>query len=448
MSWLQEILGGNKRTALIRKNILASFLIKGWSVIVQLTLVPLTLHCLGNYENGIWLTISSMLLWIDNLDIGLGNGLRNKLAEHLAHEERIKACEVVSSTIAMLFLIIVPILIIINILVLFTNTYCFFNVDKDVVNNLNTILATISILCGSTFIFKFIGNFYLGLQLPAINNLLVTLGQTLALIGTAIIYYTGAHSLFLISIVNTIAPLLVYLISYPITFCRRYKDLRPRFSFIKINTMKELLNMGVKFFLLQIGGVVLFMSSNIIISRLFSPEMVTPFQIAYRYFSVLMLLLTIVCIPYWTATTDAYQRDDFKWIKSANKTLNKCILVLIFLSLIMILLSKPIYRIWVGDGVEISLSMTILVAIYILILSTSVRYSYVLNGVGALRLQLIMTLSASIVYIPLAVIICKISNSINMLIGIMCLVNLPGLIVNFIQYNKVINKKAIGIWIK
>jgi O-antigen/teichoic acid export membrane protein len=79
------------RTTLLRKNILASFVVKGWSGLVQLMLVPATLLCLGAYENGLWMTIYSFLFWIESLDIGLGNGLRNKLAAYLAHDEQAKA---------------------------------------------------------------------------------------------------------------------------------------------------------------------------------------------------------------------------------------------------------------------------------------------------------------------------------------------------------------------
>ena len=50
------------RTSRLKKNILFSFLIKGWAGIIQLLLVPITLFCLGNYENGIWMTISSILI--------------------------------------------------------------------------------------------------------------------------------------------------------------------------------------------------------------------------------------------------------------------------------------------------------------------------------------------------------------------------------------------------
>ena len=93
-------------------NIAGSILIKGWNCIVQLLLVPITLNCLNQYEYGIWLTINSILLWIDQFDIGLGNGLRNKLAEALAKGDKEKARRLVSTTFMMLIIIVIPIVLI------------------------------------------------------------------------------------------------------------------------------------------------------------------------------------------------------------------------------------------------------------------------------------------------------------------------------------------------
>ena len=112
----KHIFLGERRTSLIKKNIIASFLIKGWSAMVQFLLVPLTLACLGEYENGVWLTISSVLLWINNLDIGLGNGLRNKLAVYMARGDKEKAREMVSSTFIMLCISIIAVLIVLLLL--------------------------------------------------------------------------------------------------------------------------------------------------------------------------------------------------------------------------------------------------------------------------------------------------------------------------------------------
>ena len=439
---------GNTRTALIKKNVLASFFIKAWSALVQLALVPLTLSCLGVYENGVWLTISSVLLWIDNLDIGLGNGLRNKLAVCMAQGDTAKAREMVSSTFAMLIGIIVPVVCLLIIFELLGDTYSVFNVDEQRVSNLTTVIVAATILIGTTFVFKFLGNFYMGLQLPAVNNLMGSLGSTLVLIGTYMVYLQGSHSMLMIALVNTGAPLLVYLICYPITFLGKYKALRPSFRFVNLGAAKELFSLGFKFFLLQIPGVILFFTSNILISHLFTPEMVTPFQIAHRYFALTMTLFTIICVPFWTATTDAYARKDYAWIRHANRILNLIMLSILALITLMTMLSGFVYDIWIQGQAFVPFSITLISAIYQFIILLSMRYSFVLNGIGVLHLQLILTITASVVYIPLAVYFGRMTHNINSLLIVMCAVNLPGLVVNYVQYQKIIKGKATGIWIK
>ena len=82
---------------------------------------------------------------------------------------------------------------------------------------------------------------------------------------------------------------------------------------------------------------------------------------------------------------------------------------------------------------------------YSILLIISMRYSYFLNGVGALRLQLYMTVSA-IVFIPLAWAVSSYTHDILWFMAVMCLCNIPGLVVNVIQFNKILNGQATGIW--
>lgn len=100
----KKIFNGDRRTLLIKKNIIWSFLIKGWSGAVLFLLVPYTIDCLGEYKNGVWLTVSSVLVWIEQMDIGLGNGLRNKIATCLAKKDYNEASSAIASTYhAMMF---------------------------------------------------------------------------------------------------------------------------------------------------------------------------------------------------------------------------------------------------------------------------------------------------------------------------------------------------------
>lgn len=438
----------NKRTTLIKKNVLYSFLIKGWGALIIFLLVPITLKCLGEYTNGVWLTISSLLVWIDQMDIGLGNGLRNKLAAFIAEGNYGKAREAVSSTFFMLILIILPITLVLCTLIKLSDIYSFFNVDENIISDFSTVLIISTTLVCSTFIFKFVGSFYLGIQMPAINNLLVVSGQTLTLLTTIALYYSGCHSLLAIAVANTFPPLLVYLACCQYTFNHKYKYMRPTLRLANKGMAKELFAFGIKFFILQMCGGILFLSSNLLISKLFSPEVVTPYQIAYRYFSIILLVFTIICTPFWTATTDAYKKNDTKWLKESDRILNRLILLVIGAIVIMIAISPLFYRIWIGSEVHIPFTMTVMMALFIGITICSLRYSYILNGFGALNLQLITTLAAAISFIPLSVAVSRLTDNIAMFMGVMCFVNLPGLVINMIQYNKIINKTAKGIWKK
>ena len=438
----------NHRSSLLQKNILASFLIKGWSAVIVLLLVPVTLHCLGDYKNGIWLTISSMLLWIDNMDIGLGNGLRNKIAEYMAHHEVHRARQLVSSTFALLSCIIIPVILVLAVLILSCDTYQIFNASPSIISDLDTVLIVTVLLVCTTFVFKLIGNFYMGMQLPAVSNLLIAIGQTLALIGTYIVYWSGSHSLMHIAIINTAAPLFVYLVAFPYTFLYKYPQLRPSFRLIDFKEAKAVVNTGIQFFIMQISSVILFMTSNILISNLFTPSMVTPYQITYRYFSILLVAFTVICMPFWNATTDAYERGDIEWIRDATRKLRLMIIGIIACMTLMVVLSPWVYSIWIGDSITIDIRMSIVMASYIFILIYSMRYSYFINGIGKLRLQLIFTTSAAILYIPLAYLTTQYTHNIIWFMMVMCLINIPGLIVNRIQFYKLINGTAKGIWMK
>jgi O-antigen/teichoic acid export membrane protein len=387
-----------------------------------------------------------MLIWIDNLDIGLGNGLRNQLATHLAHDDTRKAREAVTCTFVMLGVIIIPIMLLAIAAAHYCDLYSFMNVDHALISNLEKVVIVSIIFVCSTFIFKFIGNFYLGLQLPAVNNLLITIGHTLALVGTCIVYYSGSHSLMWIAVVNTCGPLLAYLMAYPYTFYKRYPHLRPSWKYFNKNAVAGLFTIGIKFFLLQISGILLFMSSNILISKLFNPAMVTPYQIAYRYFTIAMMIFTIISAPYWTATTDAYERGDMAWIRQSRRRLDKILLAMTTMIAVMVVLSQPVYKVWIGGDIHIPFLLSVLMAVYICMILYSLSYSYYLNGMGALTLQLIMTVGAAVVFIPLTYLSTHVWNDINSVVLTMIAVNLPGLIVNMVQYKKIMNGTAIGIW--
>lgn len=428
----------DKRSSLVKKNILFSFFTKGWSGVVQLLLVPVTIACLGNYQTGVWLTVSSVLIWIDSLDIGLGNGMRNRLAEHIANNEYQKARQCVSSTFFMLIAIIVPIAAILSFASQYIDLYHLLNVDPSHIPYLpQTICIAIVLVC-TTFIFKFIGNVYMAVQLPAINNLLVVLGQTAVLAAIWLLKLWHVSSMLWVAFLSTLCPLLVYLVAYPITFGWKYATLAPSFRYFDKSMVKEMLTIGIRFFVLQVAGIILFATSNILISNLFAPDLVTPYQVAYRYFSFSMMLFTIIGVPFWSATTDAYQRKDYLWIIQSHRQVSRIVWAMGGLLIIMAALSKSVYDIWVGNGVSVPLGLTLWMGAYLFITIHSLSNSYFLNGIGAINMQMICTISAAILYLPCAWLFSRFWG-INGIAMALCFVNLPGAMLNAYQLRLIMN---------
>lgn len=446
MKHIKALLGHDGRTVLMRKNILFSFVIKGWTGIVFLLLVPITLKCLGAYQNGIWLTISSMLIWMDNMDIGLGNGLRNNLTSSLAHGDIEKARVFVSNTFIMLIMIITPTFFVLTLLVSYSDIYTFMNVDVHIVSNLRIVIIVALIFVCSTFIFKFIGNVYLGLQLPAVSNLLTCCGYTLSLIGTYILYYTHSGTLIGIAIVNTCSPLIVYMACYPYTFFIRYPHLRPRLSDFNIHTATGLFSIGVKFFLLQMSSSLVFMSSSLLMSKMFSPKDVTPYQITYRYFSIILHFFTIISSPLWSATTDAYERGEMDWIKQSAKKTDKVVAACIALVVVFTAISQPVYGVWVGHQVVVPWSFTVGMAVYISITIYCLAYCYFLNGMRALNLQLVCTLGGAAIFFILSFALPHYIQNAYIILIALCVSNIPSMVCNRIQFSKIVSSTAKGIW--
>ena len=111
----------------------------------------------------------------------------------------------------------------------------------------------------------------------------------------------------------------------------------------------------------------------------------------------------------------------------------------------MALVANPVYRLWVGAEVEVPMQLSLSMAVYMMIVVFSLSYSYFLNGLNALNLQLLFTVGAALVYIPLAWHLGKVYGTQGVVMAL-CLVNLPGAVVNMIQYRRIINGRARGLW--
>jgi O-antigen/teichoic acid export membrane protein len=96
---------GNTRNKILVKNIGLTSLFQIGSVGLSLIILPISLSLLPVEEYGIWLTISSILMWVGYLDFGLGTGLKNKLGEAIAKSDFVTSRTLISTAFLTIMLI-------------------------------------------------------------------------------------------------------------------------------------------------------------------------------------------------------------------------------------------------------------------------------------------------------------------------------------------------------
>ena len=69
------------------RQIKSSLLFNVLVVLISFITIPIMVKYLGNEKYGVWSTLLSICSWILMFDVGLGNGLRNKLAEFIPKQE-------------------------------------------------------------------------------------------------------------------------------------------------------------------------------------------------------------------------------------------------------------------------------------------------------------------------------------------------------------------------
>ena len=435
-----------QRTSNVRRQIIYSFWIKALSVLLSLVLVPLLIDTLSAQRYAIWLTLASIFSWFSFFDMGLGNGLRNKLTEAVAGGNQRLAKEYISTAYGVIALIFSVLMVLFWVGNPYIDWQVILNVQSIDNEELRLLTGVVFSLVLMRFIFQLVGVVYVAMQEPAVNNAIAAVGNLLAFICILCAYWAGSRNLLLYSALLVGMPLLVLLVCTYFAFGRTYAYLSPSLSAMSMRHVKSLLNLGALFFVIQISAIVLFSSANLLIVQEFDPKEVVVYSATLTYFQLPVVAYGIVMTPIWSAVTEAYARQDFNWLKSSLIKLNKISAVFVVGILVQALVSPIVYNVWLGNRVSIPFILSAAMALFAIINVVLAPYTSFINGTGKIRLTAVIALISLAVYFPLAIHLARNLESSAGIILATCLVNGIGLYFQPKQVSKILNGDAAGIW--
>ncbi|MDB5005922.1 MAG: hypothetical protein JWP45_315 [Mucilaginibacter sp.] len=435
---------GNKRSITAKKNIVVTFSLKGFSILIGFVLIPVTISYVNPTQYGIWLTLSSIISWFSYFDIGLANGLKNKLAETNALNKLDVSKTYVSTTYVILTIISCIIFVFFWVINHFLDWGKILN-TSDQFNNLGTAaLLLIGIFC-IQFVVQIINTVLTACHEVAKVSFIVLLGQIFSLI--VLYLFTRVTNGSLIKLIAIIAgvPLLIQLLLSIYYYKTKYSAFSPSINFINFKYAKSLLTLGGSFFFIQVGSLILFQTDNIVITQLFHPQEVTVFNIAFKLFSAITMVFTIIMTPFWSAFTDAYVRGEMDWIKKVIYKMRLFWIILCGCSILLFILSPILYKVWLHGRVRVPLALSFVMCIYVMGYSWIMLHCYMLNGIGKIRLQVYMYIVSILINVPMAIFFGKQFGVAGVTFSNSLIFAIMGILL-WIQCNKILKGTANGVW--
>lgn len=439
------LIGGSKRTAIVKKNILGSLVIKGISILTSLLLVPMTLGYVSAEIYGVWLTISSILHWLTYMDIGFTLGLKNRLNECLARKDYEKGKSLVSTTYAIMFAIFVPMSAVLIAVSPCIDWCRLLNVNA---SNQEVILKTMQVL----FLFialQMIVNVFVTVvaayQKTALSSLFAVIGQicSLCIIGMMTVFVKP--SLLYLAFAYSMMPIVIVLTASVIYFRSSMKEVAPSLKAINLSYIKDLWGLGIKFFIIQLQMIVLYQATNILISHIAGPESVTQYNISYKLLNVVVMVYSIILNPLWPAFTDAHAKQDYAWMKRTYRKMQQIYILLCAMVTLVVVLSPQLIRLWVRDMVEVPLVLTICIAIYTLIHCWVSLQAILINGTGKVKLQSRVIVIGLMLHIPISLFLGQYIGIFGVVVS-MSVINIIYASVFTTQIRRILSNTATGIW--
>lgn len=386
----------------INKNIALGLIYKPVSMILSYLYIPVVLAYLGDEKYGVWATVLSVLSWISLFDIGIGNGLRNKLAENFEHYDSEKTRRYVSSAYIMLSVVVGLLMIVVVTIFGFVNWNFFFKVSKDFDDNLKVVM-NISVICMCiSFVMSICKSIYLALQKNHITNLMGLVQQALMLASVAMLARISNSSLVYVAIAYGISNLIVEVL-FTIKLFKMNADFRPNLKYFGKNEAKDTTGLGIQFFIIQIASMILYATDNVIITQICGPAEVTPYTTANKLFSMITAVFSIMIAPYWSAITVRMADNDISGIKKAKKKMQLLWGLAVAGCIALVILFKPIVRIWLHRDMVFQDGLIPLMAVYAVIYTWNAIYSQIGNGLSLMKVSVIIAVVQSTVNVVASV---------------------------------------------
>ncbi|SDO76155.1 lipopolysaccharide biosynthesis protein [Selenomonas ruminantium] len=389
----------NNRSKNLKKNIIYSVGLKALGVLLSFMLLPLTVHYLSEVEYGIWVTLFSVMNWINMLDMGIGLGLRNKLAEAVAREDLLEIRAYISTGVWTMMCLGTIFFVVFHIVMSTVNMQKLFNTTAVTEQVLYEVTYWTGIFVILAFVLSVINQIYYAYQKAAMVG---GIGIVHSLVMLVVVYYLTlqpSHRLIYFVFAFGVAMISSRLAFIGYFFHCQWKVF-PWLKYFQFNKVRSISNLGIKFFIIQICCIFGFTFNNLLITEFLGPEYVRTFDIISKVMGFSFVLQNLAMTPLWSAYTEAYVRHDYLWIgRVFRKSLYLTVGIIMGFLVVALFIDQVIY-LWMHIRLEYSNLLLGLIGFYYVEIMFCNVSCMLLNGIGDINIQMLTWILTAVSVIP------------------------------------------------
>ena len=426
---LKKLRNAGENDKIVYKNVLGAFLVKGCALFVTLYTLPSYIKFFNNDEVlGLWFTILSLLNWILNFDLGIGNGLRNHLSTAISLGDKEDVKRYISSAYISIGTIVTVLSVIFPFVIYKVDLNNLLSIDKTEISPNSLYITAIIVFVGVMvqFWLKLINSVLYALQKSSVNNFLVLCTNVMILV-VAVVFPSGTNdrNIIVMAIVHAVAVALPLLVATVWVFAKKLRYAIPRIKYFSKEHGKKVLSLGGIFFFIQIAYMIIMSTNEFLITKTSGNADVVDYQAYYKLFSLASTIFALALTPLWSVITKAKAENNIGWIKSTYKKFMLLGGVFCLGEFGLVVLMEPLMKIWLGaDSLpEISYFSGIMCALLGCAMIMNGVFSNIANGTGELKVQAICFGVGAVLKVPLSYILVSILGSWNgvVLANIICM---------------------------
>ncbi len=375
-----------------------NLILKLIGICINYIYISVLLNYLGESEYGIWIIIVTITSWLSFFDVGLGNGLRNKLTE--AIERNDNQTVLVSSTYHIVIKLMSLVCVFGVILAYFINWKIIFKTDFDETNIKYAIIISV-VFMAVNIVFSLCKSICFALQKSSLASSSGVLAQIINFISFLIIRKYTHVSILKLALIYGISEFIIYL-GMTLYIIIHHPNLKPQKKYANKECEKELLVIGSRFLILQLCALVLYSTDSFIISCLYSAKSVTPYSMVIKIYTLVINLFAAFVVPLWSAVTKEKMNKRWDIVEKYEKIIVFLMIPIIIIVFLLILNFRTVSFIWLKKELVYSNLLIFLGGIYCVLSIWCNSFATLANGLGILNKPMIVAIIQAVLNIPLS----------------------------------------------